>query len=197
MKRIISVVIALSTGLSSSSAFAGDISASGVISSTAVGADFDYTITLTNTSTGPNADPISTFWFSWVPGKDFMNVAPSSVSTPTGWTDKVTHGGANDGYAIQFDATTAANDLAPGSEATFSFVSTLTPAELAGNSPFYSNEPELTSFVYSLGPLKGDGDGPFLVGISSVPEPSSWVLGIFGAIAASGYVRFRKCQRNQ
>jgi hypothetical protein len=197
MKRILSVVIALSTGLLASPAFAGEISASATISSVPDGANFDYTINLTNTSTGASADPIATFWFSWVPGENFMNTAPISVTTPAGWMDVVTHGGATDGFAIQFDSTTAANDLAPGASTSFSFVSATTPAQLAGNSPFHSTSPELDSFVYSQGPLMGDGFGAFLVtpAVSSVPEPSSLVLGLFGVVTSFGYMQFKNRKR--
>ena len=195
MKRIFSVVIALSTGLLASPAFAGEISASATISSVPDGANFDYTINLTNTSSGASADPIATFWFSWVPGANFMNTAPISVTTPAGWTDVITNGSATDGFAIQFDSTTAANDLAPGASTSFSFVSATTPAQLAGNSPFHSTSPELDAFVYSQGPLKGDGFGAFLVtqvaAVSSVPEPSSLVLGLFGVVTSFGYVQFK------
>jgi hypothetical protein len=195
MKRILSVVIALSAGLIASPVFAGTISASADISSVADGANFDYTITLTNTSSGASADPIATFWFSWVPGANFMNTAPISETTPSTWTDVVTNGGASDGFAIQFDSKTAADDLAPGSSATFSFVSATTPAELAGTSPFHTGEQELTAFVYSGGPLVGDGAELLVTmssSVSSVPEPSSLVLGLFGVGTAFGYARFRK-----
>jgi PEP-CTERM motif len=202
MKRIMSVVIALSTGLLASPAFAGEISASATISSVPDGANFDYTINLTNTSTGASADPIATFWFSWVPGADFMNTAPISVTIPSGWTDLVTNAGPTDGFAIQFDSTSAANDLAPGASTSFSFVSATTPAQLAGISPStgVGMFPELTSFVYSQGPLQGDGAGPFLVEqvaavVSSVPEPSSLVLGLFGVVTSFGYMQFRNRKR--
>ena len=197
MKRILSVVIALSTGLLASPAFAGEISASATISSNPDGANFDYTINLTNTSSGASADPIATFWFSWVPGADFMNTAPVNVTNPAGWMDVVTNGGTTDSFAIQFDSTTAANDLAPGASATFSFVSATTPAQLMGNSPFHSGSPELDSFVYSQGPLMGDGFGAFLVtpAVSSVPEPSSLVLGLFGVVTSFGYMQFRNRKR--
>ena len=195
MKRILSAVIVLSTGLLASTSFAGDISASATISSVPDGANFDYTVNLTNTSSGASADPIATFWFSWVPGADFMNTRPISVMTPSGWSDVITNGGAADGFAIQFNANSVANDLAPGGTASFSFVSATTPAELAGNSPFHPT-PELTSFVYSLGPLQGDGFGGFLVSaVSSVPEPSSLVLGLIGVVTSFSYMRFKNRKR--
>ena len=187
MKRILSVAIALSAGLLASPAFAGIIDASATISSVADGADFDYTITLTNTS-GVGNDSIATFWFAWVPGADFMANSPLSVSDPTGWTDAITHVGSSDGFAIQFDATSTGSNLAPGASETFSFMSTDTPAELAGNSVFHSAFPVLTSFVYSVGPLQGDRQQILaaFAPVSSVPEPSSLVLGLFGIVTSFG-----------
>ena len=198
MKRILSVAIALSAGLLASPAFAGIIDASATISSVADGADFDYTITLTNTS-GAGNDSIGTFWFSWVPGANFMNTMPTNIMTPTGWTDVVT-GGASTGFAIQFDSSgavsnpvTSANDLAPGATATFTFESATTPMELMGNSPNVAKGTfsELTAFVYAQEPLVGDSKqilAVFPAG-SSVPEPSSLVLGLFGIVTSFGFMR--------
>jgi hypothetical protein len=185
MKRILSVAIALSAGLLSSPAFAGIIDASATISSTALGGgDFDYTIAATNTS-GVGNDSIATFWFSWIPGENFMNTSPISVMDPTGWKDAIT-GSSSTGFAIQFDSLSAATSLAPGGTETFSFVSATTPAELAGDSPAFPGEPELTAFVYSQGPLEGDGHQLLVTAVSSVPEPSSLVLGLFGIITSFG-----------
>ncbi len=157
MKRTIVFGMVLAAGgLIAATADAGTIDASAVITAQAAGAEFDYTITLTNTS-GVGNDNIATFWFGWVPGKDFMADAPISVTDPTGWKDVVTHGGSTDGYAIQFDALTSASSLSPGGSLTFSFVSPDTPAELAGDSKFYTSFPVQTSFVYSQGPFQGDG----------------------------------------
>ncbi len=70
---------------------------------------------------------------------------------------------------------------------TFGFKSADTPEELMGDSPFHSTFPVLTSFVYSLGPLKGDGE-LFLVSPVSVPEPSTLTLGFIG-LASMAAVR--------
>ena len=86
------------------------INASGVISSTAAGTGFNYSITLTNASSS-NAG-IGTFWYSWVPGEDFLATSPTSVTPPPGWTDNITNMGPGDGFAIQFLANRPANDLA-------------------------------------------------------------------------------------
>src|SRR4051794_8641399 len=74
------------TGLESleGRALMATINASGVISSTAAGAGFNYTITLANDRSS-NAG-IGTFWYSWVPGEDFLAQSPTSVSPPPGWT---------------------------------------------------------------------------------------------------------------
>ncbi len=198
MKRIIPLGIILSVlATLTASASAGIIDASAVISETLAGSNWNYTITLTNTS-GPGNDSIASFWFAWVPGEDFMNTKPISVTDPTGWTDKITGGSPGDGYAIQFDSTgavskpiTNADNLAPGNSLTFSFTSATSPSQLMGNSPFYSTTPELTSFVYSTAPLKGDG-AEFQVAFASVPEPSSLMLGTVGALGSLVWWRFRR-----
>ena len=79
------------------------INASATVSSAANGSDFNYTLTLNNSSTSNSG--IGTFWYSWTPaGQDFLATSPISVTPPAGWTDTITHGGASDGYAIQFVA---------------------------------------------------------------------------------------------
>lgn len=182
MKRIIPLGIVLSAmGLSMASASAGTIDAGGVITAKPDGNDFDYTITLTNTG-GAGSDSIATFWFGWVPGADFLPTNPLGVSLPFGWKDVITHGGTGDGYAIQFDALSTVYDVAPGSSLTLAFQSGDTPQQLAGVSPFYSNFPALTSFVYSTGPFRGDGE-KILVSFASVPEPSTLTLGAAGVVS--------------
>ena len=73
---------------------------SGVISSTPDGANFDYTIALSNSSSS-NAS-IGTFWYAWIPGQDYLATSPISVTPPTGWSDNITNMGSGDGFAIQF-----------------------------------------------------------------------------------------------
>lgn len=124
--------------------------ASAVITSAPVGANFDYTVDLTDSS---GSAAIGTFWYSWVPGKDFLASSPLSVSPPVGWTHTITHGGATDGYAIQFVASSPAYDVQPGSSMNSSFESADTPASVDANSPFYPGVPVRTSFVYPGAPL--------------------------------------------
>ena len=155
---------------------------------------FQYDLTLHNTGT----TTIGTFWFSWVPGDNFMPVSPTDITFPSGWQDVVTSGGPSDGFAIQWTALTAGNDLASGGSLTgFDFDSTLTPAELAG---FASGEPSIpitTATSYSGEPFS-DAGVQFVATpatISSTPEPTttlSMVLGFGLIILSSSIVRRRK-----
>ena len=142
------------------------INASGVISSTAAGADFNYTIILTNASSSNSG--IGTFWYAWVPGEDFLATSPISVSPPAGWTDNITNMGAGDGFAIQFLANGPANDVQPGSSLSFSFTSADSPASVNGNSAFFPGTPTSTSTVYPQGPFS-DAGHQFVVTASQTP----------------------------
>jgi len=193
MKRILllGVILAGHGLLVQDARSAGIISADATITDKPDGSNFDYSITLTNTS-GPGNDNIATFWFSWMPGENFLPTSPISVSPPSGWTDAITNGGSADGFAIQFDAASSSNVLAPGASLTFGFTSADSPAALMGNSPFHPSSPVLSSFVYSQGPLQGDGE-QFLVSFASaVPEPSSLVLGVCAVLGSAAMWRFRR-----
>jgi len=140
------------------------------------GGGYNYTITLDNTAA--STSPIGTFWYSWVPGEDFLPSSPTSVQPPTGWTDAITHFGATDGYAIEFLASTPL--LSPGSSLAFKFSSPDAPTAIAGNSPFYSTTPVGTSFLYG-GTTPFSGASAEIV-VQSVPEPSSLGLLMAGAL---------------
>jgi len=164
----------------------GGLIASGSATATADGSDFDYSITLTNSSSSTVS--LGTFWFGWVPGEDFLPHTPISETSPSEWTvNAITHGGSNDGYAIRWEATSPASDLAPGNSLEFGFKSQDSPTVLSGDSPFYPGTPIGTSFVYQGGPFSGASDR-FIVSFSAVPEPSSLLLGILGAGASSTYL---------
>ncbi|HKE27236.1 MAG TPA: hypothetical protein VKB88_33000 [Bryobacteraceae bacterium] len=182
----------------------GSEMASATIDPTVLGGGlFQYDITLNDIGT----TPLGTFWFSWIPGQDYMPVMPTNIDSPMGWSDIVTHGGVTDGYAIQWVAGSS-EVLQPGqSSSGYEFQSTVTPAELAAPNVFYTtnslsslfgsnlasamatsdsiplSNSVVTSVVYTAGPLS-DAGFQFVPAISSVPEPSTmlWTSVIFGAL---------------
>jgi len=159
-----------------SSAFAQTV-ASGLITQLSTnGTTFTYDIDLDNIgSTG-----IQTFWFSWVPGSNFMPDMPTGITQPAGWTDSVTSGG---GFAIQWKTS---GGLAAGNPLDgFQFTSVDSLATLEGNS---QGNPILTATVYSGQPFSGTSD-QFVV--RPAPEPASW-LALAGLAIAGIVVRRRR-----
>ena len=121
------------------------------------GGVFHYTISLSS----HERDAIRTFWFGWNTGKNFLPTSPMGLRSPVGWTAKVTHDTAADGYGIQWVTTSAG--LTPGVPLTFGFDSTDTPDVLAGASVLYPGSPVGTSFYYKGAPLS-DAGTQFVVG---------------------------------
>ena len=167
MKRLgLSIALFLSFLVSNGSA--ATLAATGQIRNTSLGGGlYNYTITLNNTGTGG----LETFWFAWVPGENFLATNPTNIVSPTNWSANITHGGAGDGYGIQWLTSTA--PLAAGSSLNFSFQSTDIPTAVAGNSVFYPTTPVGTSFIYSGGPFSDSG---YQFVVASVPEPSDLCL---------------------
>jgi len=186
------LLVVLVTGLFTATASAGTVNPSGVITETPAGPDFNYTITLTNSSS--STDNIGTFWYAWLPGLNFLPTAPLAFDTPGGWTAQVTSVGPGDGFGIQWVATSPSAELTPGSSLVFGFTSADTPQQIAGISPYYPNPPipVNTSFVYQNGPFSGDS-AQFLVTpqFSAVPEPSSLALGVIGVLVSFAYLRMK------
>jgi hypothetical protein len=159
-------------------AAAQSLNVSAEFSSQPIGGNlFNYTITLDNSAASSSS--IGTFWFAWTPTGDYLPSNPSQVAAPTGWTETITHFGAGDGYGIEFIANSPANAVAPGHTLDFNFETLDTPAELAGNSPFYPTIPVGTSFVYGGGPFSSPS-GEFVVQPAPVPEPSALGLLLLG-----------------
>lgn len=139
---------------------------------------YDYSLTLNNTGT----TTIGTFWFAWVPGGDFLNPAPSAVSQPTGWTDKLI--ASPQGTSIQW---TTLSLLAPGGSLSgFNFSSTETPVQLLGSVPSGTGagDPITTSFVYIAAPLKDPGEQ--ITATAVTPEPASLALLATGLLGGAG-----------
>jgi hypothetical protein len=146
--------------------------ASATISSAPSGSSFKYTIALTNTST--DGSKIGTFWFSWILSPietDFMEVAPTSLTAPTGWASLVSHNTATDGFGFEnLDAAGATDLLAPGNTDTFTFISTEPLSQILGNSTIGSKLPETTAVIYAGLP---ESDAGFQFNVVAVPEPVS------------------------
>jgi hypothetical protein len=158
--------------------------ASAVISDSQINpTTFQYSIDVTDLATSANT--VGTFWFSWVPGEDFMSVSPTSITNPTGWVNTVTNGGATDGFAIQWKSGSTAASITAGQSLTgFSFDSTETPEQIAADSTFYLGTPQLTAFTYDAAPFSDAGDH-FLVTFApaappAVPLPSGAWMGFAG-----------------
>ena len=150
--------------------------ASATISSSPLGGGvFQYTLNLTNTSS--DSSKIGTYWFSWIPGADYMEVLPTSITQPAGWTANLTgSNNSSDGNAIQFVAG-AGSQLAAGGTDVFTFDSTETFSQILGPSSLKDHEVETTAFVYTGGPFS---DAGFKLTATTVPEPTSVALLLTG-----------------
>jgi hypothetical protein len=174
--------------------------ASAVLTGTPIDATtFNYAIDLQDAP--DSANTVGTFWLSWMPGKDFLATMPLSVTSPTGWTDQITGGGTGDGFAIQWKSGSTATSVTPGSSlAGFSFTSTDTPAEIAGDSIFYPGTPVLTAFAYDAAPFSDAGD-QFLVTVAptvtpppttGVPLPSAAGMGLLALTSLLAVARIKR-----
>lgn len=148
---------------------------------------FEYSLTLDDTG----ATTAGTFWFAWVPGDNFMPVAPTNITSPTGWVETVTTGGPSGGDAIQWKASTTASDLAAGATLSgFSFESTLTLAQLEAASSGHPGDPVDTAFIYSGIPFSDSGYQ--LTANVAAPEPGVTTLAALGlGVLGLGILRKR------
>ncbi len=97
--------------------------ASSTITGTQIGTNGTYNYTLTLTAL-TNSAPIESFWFAWTPGNFFLQSTPAAIAGDNGWT------GVGDSGSIQF---TGGTPLTAGNTVTFTFVSTITPDEMAAD----------------------------------------------------------------
>jgi hypothetical protein len=184
LKKLLSIV---TLGCLAAGAFA-QTAAAGFITWAEDPTDFRYNIHLTNTGT----TKISTLWYSWIPGQNYMTVPPTQVTGPDGWVINITHTAA-DGYAIRWNGAPNGKFLEAGATLDgFRFHSTETPWELAGPTPFHNNPPTGTTFVYENGPFSG-GSSRFV--INPVPEPTSMLAMALGGVALLRRRRKQKVSR--
>ncbi len=147
MKCVATVLNILLASMGAASLASGAEKASATLTFSQVNSNgYHYTLTFNDIGT----TNLGTFWFSWVPGQDYMPTSPTNISTPSSWTATITNSGQGDGYAILFQASSASAAVTPGKSLTgFAFDSTTTPQQMAGPSAFFSNPPVLTSFAYT------------------------------------------------
>jgi hypothetical protein len=173
--------LAMAAGLAVSAASAHAQSASATISGVQNGGNFDYTITLKNTSSTYN---LNGFWYGWVQFFNDLPSSPSSANNSLGWVNGL------DGNSIQWYNTGTGTALAPGQTATFTFVDTSTPAAItagqSGESVAYVN----TGFIDASQGQAGDSTGIFSPALVTVPEPSSFGLLGLGAVLLAFSTRY-------
>ena len=151
--------------LALAAAASAQIDAAGSLSYTQNGSAYTYDITLRNTGT----TTVGTLWYAWIPGQDYLPIAPTSTSGPTGWTFLQTTS-AGFGYGLRWVAPTGGL-IQPGQSLSgFQFTTTTTPTELAGNAIFGAHPPVGTTFVYEGAPFVG---GSKQILVNPVPEPAT------------------------
>jgi hypothetical protein len=151
--------------------------ASATISAVQAGSDFDYTLTLYNTSiyNPAGATQLDSFWFGWTDTGDNLSAAPSSAENSLGWQNRV------DGNSIQFIGNSS-DALGAGQSATFTFVSTENPIAIAtapqGASVAYVNGIDFSQNV------TGDSTPVFYTSLvfAAVPESTSPALLAVGCL---------------
>ena len=175
--------------LSLQSAASAAISATVTYTSQLSSGNYQYNLTLNNTST--SSEPIGTFWFAWIPASasgngypyDFLPHTATNISSPSGWTGVFTVDGippqAGGGTIEWYDTGTALP--AAQSLSGFSFTSPDSPDVIAGTS-FFGGFPVSTSWVYQ-GVLQSGGnpsDQGSEVAPQAVPEPALCLLPLIG-----------------
>jgi len=105
----------------------GALNASAILMPQQLGpSDWRYSLTLHDTG----STAIGSFWFSWIPGENFMATAPSAISSPATWSGSPMNFGASDGHSILWSGSTP---IAAGrSLSGFRFDSASSPGQLAG-----------------------------------------------------------------
>jgi hypothetical protein len=164
--------LAVAGGLAASLVSSHAQSASATISGVEVGSDWDYTISLKNTSTGNIA--LEGFWYAWTTSGNNLSTTTTDQGNSLGWTSTVFNS-----TSIQYQGG-AGDALAAGDSATFTFDSTETPAEItagaSGESVVYTG-----TIGFTQGGPGGSSD-VFSSTLVATPEPSSVALAAIGCV---------------
>jgi hypothetical protein len=147
-------------------------SATATISDTEVGSDWDYTITLDNTS-APGVS-LDGFWYAWTDSGNNLASAASDPANSLGWTSTVFNS-----TSIQFQGGTG-DALAAGDSATFTFESSDTPSEIT-ESPSGESVAYEGTIGFDEG-IAGNSSPVFSPTLVSTPEPSSVALVGIGCV---------------
>jgi hypothetical protein len=131
---------------------------------------YHYSVSIHNTGT----TNVSTYWFGWLPGYDFMPTLPVNVNSPSGWTGSGLNDSFYGNYSLEW--TTSTNPIGPGQTlGGFSFDSADSPAQLTAPSQYFGSfYPNNTSYVY-IGASETDPGSVFQTTVST-PEPASLLL---------------------
>src|SRR5438045_3935192 len=100
------------------------------------GGQYSNAITVHNTG----ATTIGTFWYSWIPGENFMPSAPTNITAPAGWYAQLyVFGGPT--YSIEWYTYSPSAYIPAGGQLTgFNYNGTMNPGALqqpAANDPRY------------------------------------------------------------
>jgi len=165
-RKITSAVVAgLLVALASSTAEAA-LSASATITRQQLGpTSYQYSLTLTDTGT----TPIGTFWFGWIPAYDLLPSAPTSISSPTGWT------GTNAPDVFGVASARWVNTTSPlqTGQTLSGFTFTTPDSNITTGTSSFFGLPIDQSYVYIGAP---EADPGFALTPTVVPEPVSFSL---------------------
>jgi len=175
----LAVATVLATAIVSS--HAQDVTAT--LSWVAEGNSYDYTVTLKNTG----SVALNSFWYGWTTSGDNLSSEPSSAGNSTGWANTVSGNSiqwVNTSYSYYGYTYYYGTSLEPGASATFTFVSSSTPAEITA-SPSGESVAYAGAIDFSQGNA-GDSTAVFSPALVSGPPAVPTVTATISGVAAGG-----------
>ncbi len=95
---LLGILAGLVSMLEPSTSVAAEIASGTLLYRQVDASTFRYDIDLQNSGT----TNVGTLWYAWIPGHDFMTIAPTNIVSPPGWSAIITGGNAPNGFAIQW-----------------------------------------------------------------------------------------------